>query len=128
MIFVWQINRHLISSLMMVYLALPFDHCPAVFPQIRGLRIIRDKAITKVSLSSYFLNALCLWIAVSDMQFFSLQVWEEEGHFHLSCGPVCLSPASVLLSFMEDVLHHVPLCWSLPDFHLYFCLCTRYEL
>lgn len=57
-----------------------------------------------------------------------MQVWEKEDCFHLSCGPVCHSPASVLLSFMEDVLHHVPLYWSLSDFPLYFCICSRYEL
>ncbi|TKS83084.1 Solute carrier family 22 member 5 High-affinity sodium-dependent carnitine cotransporter [Collichthys lucidus] len=52
------------------------------------------------------------------------EVWEEEGCFHLSCSPECLSPASVLLLLMEDVLHHVPLCRSLSDIHLYFCICT----
>lgn len=60
--------------------------------------------------------------------FISCQVWEEEGCFHLSRGPVCLSPASVLLSFMEDVLYHVPLRRSFSDIHLYFCLCPRFAL
>ncbi|XP_034062373.1 solute carrier family 22 member 5-like [Gymnodraco acuticeps] len=54
-----------------------------------------------------------------------IEVWEEGGCFHLSRGPECGSHASVLLSFMADVLHHVPLCRSFPDFPLYFCVCAR---